>query len=181
MSKLKHIKQTLYRLKQRMGLPLYYHVIDEHDTDPDTGNKTTVLSVINIKKAVVLRAREFRSFVYDLAFISANKDFTTGGFFDPEDRRAIFEAKDLEGHNPQIWDYFIFQNKRYDVKEVFELENDFGFVVMARMLRGQEITRIMTEHSGLILEQSVNYQIVNQLERSPISTLNLTQTLVENP
>lgn len=181
MSKLKHIRQTIYRLKQRMGLPIYYHVIDEHETDPETGQKTTVLSVINIKKAVVLRAREFRSFVYDLAFISANKDFTTGGFFDPEDRRTIIQASDLNGHNPQIWDYFIFQNKRYDVKEVYELENNFGYVLLARMIRGQEVTRIMTEHSGLIIEQSASYETVSKLERSPNNILNLTQTLVENP
>jgi hypothetical protein len=181
MSKLKHTKNTIYRLKQRMGLPIYYHIIDEHSVDPITGEKTTVLSVINIKKAVVLRAREFRSFVYDLAFISANKDFTTGGFFDPEDRRVLLQASDLNGHNPQIWDYFIFQNDRYDVKEVLEFENNYAFGLLARKVRGQNITRMVLEHSGLLLDQSASAVVVDQLTRSVVSTLTLTQNVLENP
>lgn len=164
-----------------MGLPIYYHVIDEHDVNPETGEKITVLRVINIKKAVVLRAREFRSFVYDLAFISANKDFTTGGFFDPEDRRVILQASDLDGHNPRIWDYFIFQNDRYDVKEVHELENNYAYGLLARKVRGQEITRVVTEHSGIILEHLASATIIDKLVRNPSNVLELTQTLVENP
>lgn len=181
MSKLKHIRNSVYRLKQRYGLPIDYHIIDDHSTEPETGDKTTVLNVVNIKKAVVLRAREFRSFVYDLAFISANKDFTTGGFFDPEDRRVILQASDLKGHNPQIWDYFIFQNDRYDVKEVLEFENNYAYMLLARKLRGQEVTRIITENSVLVLSQTATATKQDQLIKTISSTLNLTQTLVENP
>lgn len=164
-----------------MGLPIYYHVIDQHSVDPETGEKTTVLSVINIKKAVVLRAREFRSFVYDLAYISANKDFTEGGYFDPEDRRVLLQASDLNGHDPQIWDYFIFQNERYDVKEVHAYENNTAFGLLARKIRGQDITRMMTEHNGIIFEQSVTSVTIGKLIRSPENILSLTQTLEENP
>jgi hypothetical protein len=181
MSKLKHIKASIYRLKQRMGLPIDYHVIDEHSVDPITGDKTTVLSVIHIRKAVVLRAREFRSFVYDLAFISANKDFTTGGFFDPEDRQVILQASDLEGHNPQIWDYIIFQNDRYDIKEVFEFENNYAYMCLARKVRGQDITRMVSTHTGVLFDQNTSAETVGKLIRSPNNVLELTQTLQENP
>lgn len=181
MSKLKHIRNAIYKLKHRTGLPIAYHIIDEHSVDPATGDKTTVLRVINIDKAVVLKAREFRSFVYDLAFISANKDFTMGGFFDPEDRRVLIDTVDLDGHNPQIGDYFIFQNKRYDVKEVFEFENNFTFGLLGRMLRGQELTRMVTRHSGLLLTDAVSATVVDKLTRNVVNDLAFTQTLVENP
>lgn len=181
MSKLRHIRRAIYRLKQRMGMPIDYHVIDQSQVDVETGEKQISTSVIHVKKAVVLRAREFRSFVYDLAFISANKDFTTGGFFDPEDRRVIIQASDLNGHNPQIWDYFIFQDDKYDVKEVIEFENDFAFSFLARKVRGQVISRMVSEHNGLLLTQSVDYEVVDRLDRHVTSHIEFTQTLEENP
>lgn len=181
MSRLQFVKNSVYRLKRLYGLPVAYHIIDQHSVDPETGDKTTVLEVIYIKRAVVLRAREFRSFVYDLAYISANKDFTTGGFFDPEDRRIIFEAKDLNGHDPQIWDYVIFQNERYDIKEVYAFENNYAFGCLARKVRGQEIVRIVQTHSGFLLEDETTAITVGKLTRDITSSLNLTQTLVENP
>lgn len=164
-----------------MGLTIDYHVIDQSQIDVETGEKQISTSVIHIKKAVVLRAREFRSFVYDLAFISANKDFTAGGFFDPEDRRVIIQASDLNGHNPQIWDYYIFQNEKYDIKEVYEFENNYAFSLLARKVRGQVVSRMVSEHNALLFTQSVGYEIVDKLERHVTSTLELTQTLEENP
>ena len=181
MSKLKHVRNTVYRLKRRMGLPIHYHEIDQHTVDANTGLKTTVLSVITIKEAIVLRASEFRSFVYDLAYISANKDFTTGGFFDPEDRRVILQASDLKGKVPQVSDYFIFNGSRYDVSNVSTFENNFAYILTAKKIRGQDVTQIVTRHSGLILEQSTSAVVVDKLTRDVSSTLSLTQTLVENP
>ena len=164
-----------------MGLPIDYHIIDQSQVDVETGEKQITLSVINIKKAVVLRAREFRSFVYDLAYISANKDFTTGGFFDPEDRRVILQASDLNGHNPQVWDYIIFQNDKYDIKEIFEFENNFAFDLLARKVRGQVISRMVTTHSGLLFDQDTSFETLDKLDRSVVSNLDFTQTLEENP
>jgi len=162
-------------------MPVAYHIVDQNNVDAQTGAKTSVLRVINIKKAPVLRARDFRSFVYDLAFISANKDFTHGGFFDPEDRRIILDAKDLDGHKPEVWDYFIFQNEQYVINEVHSYENNYAYGCLGRKLRGQEITRIVTEHSGIIITQEVTYTKTDILTRFPSNLLNLTQSLVENP
>ena len=64
---------------------MQYYRITGSEVNSTTGEKTVVYNKFNIKRAIVLKAREYRSFVYDLAFISANKDFTTGGFFDPTD------------------------------------------------------------------------------------------------
>ena len=129
----------------------------------------------------MLRAREFRSFVYDLAFISANKDFTTGGYFDPEDRQVLFQKTDLQGHEPEPGDYFIFQNERYDVQEVHHYEDNHSYGVLARKVRGQEVTRIVTSFSSLIFEDSASYVKIGLLDRSVISSLVLEQILKEVP
>ena len=121
------------------------------------------------------------SFVYTLALISANKDFTMGGFVDHEDRRVLIDAADLDGHNPRIWDYFIFQNSRYDVKEVFEFENNFAFGLLARKIRGQTVTMMETRLSTLILTDSASAVVTDKLTRVITSQLAFTQTLVENP
>ena len=67
------------------------------------------------------------------------------------------------------------------MKEVQSYENNFSFGLLARKVRGQKLTRIVTEHSGLLLTDSVSVVKVDKLIRDITSTLALTQTLVENP
>jgi hypothetical protein len=162
-------------------MPVRYHIVDSSTVDPVTGDKSIVTRVVNIKKAVVMPAREFRSFVYDLAFISANKDFTTGGYFDPEDKQIIIDAVDLKGHNPQIQDYIICDNGRYDIKEVQAYNNNEAYFCLGRKIRGQDVVQIVTRHSGILLEDSATYTLVDRLTRDVVDTLDLTQRLVEVP
>lgn len=178
---LSHVKRTITSFKHRYGLPIDYHIIDQHDVDPTTGDKTTVLAVHHVKKAVVMRTREFRSFVYDVAYMAANRDFTEGGYFDPEDRSIIVDAKDLGGHEPTVDDYIIFQNKRYDVSEVAEFEVDHMFAFNTRYIRGQEVTRMLSRHSGLVLTDVVTAAIVGLLDQNVVDNLSLTDEACEVP
>lgn len=150
------------------------------EVDPVTGETVTEVTTTQIKRAVVLRAREFRSFVYDLAFISANKDFTTGGFFDPEDRKIIIDAKDLPlNFEPNVDDFCIFQNEKYEVKEVFHFEDNTAYVVLVRKVRGAPVDRTETMLSVMDLQQSVTFVLQDKLTREVGSVLELTQTLEE--
>lgn len=150
--------------------------------DPEDGDKVTVLSKIRIRKAVVLKAREFRSFVYDLAFISANKDFTHGGFFDPEDRKIIIAAADVpKNFNPQVDDYVIFQNEKYEVKEIFHLEDNFAYGLSVRHLRGAQMVRIENALSVLNFTQEASSETEDRLIQSVVSHINFTQDLKEVP
>lgn len=168
-------------MKRSYGLPVDLHKIDQHSIDPETGEKTIVLGVIHINRAIVLRAREFRSFVYDLAFISANKDFTTGGFFDPEDRRMFLDARDLGGYQPNIDDYFIFQNERYNITDIQHFENDVAYGFLLRKIRGSEVVRIVKTLNVLNLTQEASYYIEGLLNRNVETVLNITQELIEVP
>lgn len=180
-NKLHFMKRAIYKLKRSYGLPVVLQKIEQHSTDPETGVKSTVLGAIHIDRAIVLRAREFRSFVYDLAYISANKDFTTGGFFDPEDRRALVDADDLEGYEPNVGDHVIFQAERYDIKNVFHFENNLVYGFLLRKLRGSDIVSMHTAHSGLVLTQTATSETVSKLIREATSVINLTQDLKEVP
>lgn len=180
-----HVKNSIYRAKLRYGVPIRYHIVDSSSVDPVTGDKNIVTRVINIKKAVVMPAREIRSFVYDLAFISANKDFTTGGYFDPEDKQIIIDAVDLKIqnkiHDPQIQDYIICNNERYDIKEVQAYKERAAYFCLGRKVRGQYVVQIVTRHSGILLEDEATYVLQNKLTREVTDVLILTQTVVENP
>lgn len=177
---LKFTRRVLYKLKRSYGTPVDYYKISSHDVNPETGVKTTVEDVIHIRRAIVLRAREFRSFVYDLAFISANKDFTEGGFFDPEDRNIILDAKDLpKGFDPNTDDYLIVKNKRYDVSAIQTFEENSAFLITARKLRSGLLVRQEKSLSVLGLTQKVTSVTVDKLLRSTSSSLSITQTLTE--
>lgn len=178
-TKLKFLKRSVYKLKRNYGVPVQYYQVPSHDVDPVTGVKTTGTTLIQVRRAVVLRSRQFRSFVYDLAFISANKDFTEGGFFDPEDRRVLFDKKDLKGIVPTPDDYMIINDSRYDVAEVLSFEEDAAFICLARKLRGGDIVRDETALSVLNLTQTVSVVKGNSLEQNVTSKLNLTQELLE--
>lgn len=181
-SKLKFIRNVIYRLKRSYGLPIDYHQIKEHNMDPESGNKTFSLVHTHIRRAIVLRAREFRSFVYDLAFISANKDFTTGGFFDPEDRKVVIDSRDVPvGFDPKVDDYYIYKNEKYEVKEVFSFEDNYAFTLLARKIRGAPIVRIVEAFSTLDLQHTTENEVYDQLNQSVTSVLSLTQEVVEGP
>jgi hypothetical protein len=181
-NKLKFIRNVIYKAKRSYGLPIDYYQTVAHTMDKADGIKTTELRRVRINRAVVLRAREFRSFVYDLAFISANKDFTTGGFFDPEDRRVVIDVNDLPADfEPRIDDYFIFQDRKYEVKEKFSFENNYAYILLARHILGSPIVRIEEAVSVLNIQQSVSGITTDRLSRTVESVLNLTQTLNEVP
>jgi hypothetical protein len=181
-NKLRFIKSVIYKMKRSYGLPIDYYQASSHTLDVEDGDKVTTLIKTRIQRAVVLRAREFQSFVYDLAFISANKDFTTGGYFDPEDRRVIIDRSDVPiSFEPAVDDYYIFQNRKYEVKEILSYEDDYAYIMLARRLKGAELVRIEDALSVIDLQQAASSIIVDQLERSPESVLTLTHTLGEVP
>ena len=166
-------------MKRSYGTPVSLQQIDQHSVDLSTGEKTTILKLYKINKAIVLRAREFRSFVYDLAFISANKDFTTGGFFDPTDLAVILDVKDLQNYIPSEDDFVVIKSKQYNIKEIQHL--DEILILTVRKVDGSLDVILIEEHNGFIIEQEASYIIQDRLDRSVESVLNLTDVVKEVP
>jgi len=181
-NKLKFIRNVIYKMKRSYGLPIGYYQVVSHDVDPSTGEKTTTYRKFTINRAIVLRAREFRSFAYDLAYISANKDFTAGGFFDPEDRQIIIDASDVSSDfEPNPDDYIVFQNEKYGVSDVYHYENNSAYGFIGRKVRGEPITRIEERMSVMNLTHEVEVSIDDMLDRSVTSVLELVSEFREVP
>jgi len=154
-NRLRFIRRTIYRLKRQYGLPVDLYSQTLGATNLETGAKSSTLDKVVIKRAIVQPARNHRDFVYDLAYISANKDFTTGGFFDASDRRIIIDARDL----PSSWvmdadQFVIYNNQRYDIKSFYEFEEGMGYILVVRATIGQKIHRLEEPVSIVRLRQT---------------------------
>lgn len=91
----REMRQLLYPIKRRRGEPVQVHQIDDNDVNLQSGAITKSYLTYKIKKAIVLPVDTNRSFVYDLAFIAANKNFTGGGFFNKLNTIVIIDMQEL--------------------------------------------------------------------------------------
>lgn len=131
-NQLRFISQVIYKLKRRYGLPVQLLKRTSTTVDIETGRKTIVKAFMNLRRAIVLPSRMHREFFYDLAFIAAAKNFTYGAHLDPEERRFIIDRKDLRGWEIEVGQWLVYQNRRYDIKEVSDFEDDRAYYVLAK-------------------------------------------------
>ena len=89
------MRQLLYPLKRERGESIQIHQIDDNAVNLESGAITKSYLTYKVKKAIVLPVGIARTFVYDLAFIAANKNFTGGGLFDKLFTTVIIELPDL--------------------------------------------------------------------------------------
>lgn len=142
----RYIRNILYNLKKVFGQPLTLYKFVSKTRDIDSGLITRLFFVNTISRAVIFPDVMTRDFVYDLAYIAANKNFTTGAFFDRTDRQILIDNHDLTLNVPvQINDCISFDGNLYDVKRCEELEESRATVVL--------VTRILT--TPTISEQGV--------------------------
>jgi len=179
MSGLKFNKQVIYRMKMRYGQPVCVLQLESHSTDVESGAKSVVLAIHQVQKACVLTISESRMFVYDLAFISANKDFTAGGFFDPEDRNVFIDADDLS-YVPEVGDFVHVGAKTYMIRKV---DDTLGYIYRLDCKRMQGAANVfaVNAHSALLVANVTSNVLTDRLTRSVSSVLSLTDSLVENP
>ena len=91
----RQMRQLLYPLKRERGKPVQVHQINANSPNLETGAITKSYTTHKVKKAIVLPVDGTRNFVYDLAFIAANKNFTGGGLFDKNRTNVIIDMKEL--------------------------------------------------------------------------------------
>jgi len=91
----RQMRQLLYPLKRERGESIQIHQIDDNDLNLTSGAITKTYQTHRVKKAIVLPVGIARTFVYDLAYIAANKNFTSGGLFDKLFTTVIIDLPDL--------------------------------------------------------------------------------------
>lgn len=147
---LKNHRLILYRLKRDWGLEVILYRPIRNDHDIRTGNIDRGYITYTVEKAPVLPTNVDRSFVYDLAYIAANKNFTEGGFFDRRQTQVILDAKELpKGFEPNHDDFIVFKTKRYEIKSVQIVEELAAFRLGVLAVEGQSRERWLTGKSNI--------------------------------
>lgn len=136
-TKLNFQKRMMYKLKRDMGIPVSYYQPIQNDQDVETGEITRDYTVIQIRRAIVFETRQLRSFIYDLSFIAANKNFTMGGYFDVTDRLVAFHKIDVPStFVPSNNDHMVIKHRKYMVKEIAELEDNEILAFKVKEIKG---------------------------------------------
>lgn len=145
MSRLRFVKRALYSLKRQFGSPVdYIRVTGTGTLNLETGVRSgRQLNKTVIKRCIVLSSALKTRFVQDLAYISGNRNFTEGGFFDRIDKIFIVDAKDLPFMIDKTGDYIIHNNKRYNIVDVTETEDVSGYVIVTRHAVGEQPNRVI--------------------------------------
>jgi len=133
------IKQSLYSLKKEYGGgPFLIHTYHGTDTNLDTGEKIVSETVTKVRRVIILPARLSRELVQSISQISANKEFVYGGSYDARQRTFIIDRKDCPGLVLKDDDWFVFNGRKYEIKNIQEFEFDTAYVVVAKHLVGED-------------------------------------------
>jgi len=136
----RRIRQTLYALKRGFGSTVKLYKLIDTETDYKTGEKEFNSTIITIHRCIVLPAKVQREVVQSISIISANKEFVYGGSYDTNTRIFVIDARDLpKRHIIQNDDWIEFENYRYNLKTIEELEQHTGWAITAKRVIGPTI------------------------------------------
>ncbi len=136
------IRKAIYRLKRDYGFAITLHKITDVALNLETGVKTRTTRFKKIQRAVILPGRMFRSFVYDLSYIAAAKNFTSGGFFDADDKVIIIDWQDVRDFTINVDDYVLYDNKQFQVVSIRDFELDTAYFLKVRAVIGSPISDV---------------------------------------
>lgn len=127
----RRIRQALYTLKRAFGSTVTFYKLIDSDTDYTTGQKVSTTTSYTIPRCIVLPVRIQREVVQTISIISANKGLLQGGTYDAGQREFVIDARDLPVI-PRQDDYLVYNDRRYEFKEVYELEQRTGWHIVAK-------------------------------------------------
>lgn len=131
------LRHTVYDLKRDYGFPITIVKTNSSTVDLESGLKRPTFSFRVVQRAIFLPSRLFTSFVYDLAYVASNKNFTEGGFFDPTDRNIFIDARDIDDFEIKSDDRIIYNGDEFIVTEIRDFIAQVLFGVKMRHVTGQ--------------------------------------------
>lgn len=163
MNQLRFIRDVIYNLKRDYGVKIKIINTLTSDVNRATGKKIVTRDIKIVQRAIVLPSRNQREFYYDLSFIAANKNFTMGGYVDTDERKFIVDRRDLKGMIISVGQsYLIYQDQRFDVKEVAEFEesNTYGLICKQSVAASSEDNVIELKLiSSIGFDQQTNVEV----------------------
>lgn len=126
------IQRVIYTLKRLYGFTLTLHKVSSEDLDRKTGQRTATIQICKIKRAIILPSVLQTKFEHDLI----QNNFAYGGLYDSSLRKVIIDARDLGDFEIEMDDYFIFEEKRWDVSKIDAFEFDTAFLIVGKEVKG---------------------------------------------
>ncbi len=137
------IRQALYILKRAFGGTVTLYKLRDTTTDYETGQKTVDTVSYTISRCIVLPVRLQREVIQTISIISANKKFVQGGAYDSGLREFIIDARDLpRGLLIRQDDWLVYDDRRYELKIVHELEQKTGWHIIGKEVLGPSVIRL---------------------------------------
>jgi len=138
MSNIRQIKNILYQLKKDWGVAMDLRN-QSSVVDRRTGMTQKSYDSISVRRGILLPVKLVPSFVYDLSFIAANKNFTYGGLFGAGSRVVIVDGSDVPSTFTVKEDtQLIIAKGVYVVKNVETLVEKLGFLLTVTTLTNLE-------------------------------------------
>jgi hypothetical protein len=139
------LRSALYQLKHEYGAEVQVYKLDAASTDYKTGVKTATKSVQTVRKCVVLPASTVRKLFQGISYLSASKPFASQGGqgWDGTTRAFIFEGRDLPGYEWEVEDWIVYDDKRYDVATIEDLDFNSGWMIIGKEVEGTVPERII--------------------------------------
>lgn len=147
------IRKLLYTLKRGYGFPITLHKIESESLDYETGARTSIIITQKIARAIMLPGHMQRQFESD----SQPTNFKYGALYDISTKKIIIDANDLGTFNIEIDDYFIWNERRWQIAEFYPYELDTAFIIFARAVEGtiRHMVESINIESNLQLTQGV--------------------------
>lgn len=145
------IRKLMYTLKKGYGFTITLHKVTGESLDHETGQRTPTIITKRIERAIILPATSQMKFEGN----SQPTDFKYGALYSTSVRQVIIDAQDVLDFEIEEDDYFIWNEKRWQISKDIGLEYETAFTLTARMVAGS--VRHMVEEvaleSNLIFEQ----------------------------
>lgn len=139
MNNLRQIRNILYQLKKDFPWRIQLRNIVESSSDKKLGVVTKSFMTITVNKAILLPTKLMPSFIYDLSFIAANKNFTYGGLFGAGTRVVIVDGRDIPSTFTMEENTQVLADKIvYVVKSIDSLVGKAGFLLTVTTLSNME-------------------------------------------
>ncbi len=151
----RRIRQALYVLKRAFGSTVVLHKLTSASTSYTTGTKTSTSTTVTIHRCIVLPVKLLRDVIQTVSEISANKSFAYGGSFDSGTREFVIDARDLvNGYEISLDDWIIYDDRRYEIKNIEKLEQNTGWHVTGKMILGTPVAKVATISDTLNFTES---------------------------
>lgn len=125
-------RARIYSLKRRYGQAIVLRTIASTSANVETGVIDTKITTLPVRRAIVLKGSKLSRFIYDLAYIAANKNFTYGADFTQQGITIIVDASDIPDYfDHKISGEVLIRDITYKYKQMNYDELSSAYVIAA--------------------------------------------------